>query len=93
MMFLATLSTVLASRLKTRVGQLVIKLPFMFANLIAKDPQLKQFDWFFLTLHINKGPEITKNDINVLNVVKVTQQTFTCSKSTIETLEKGAKYI
>ena len=33
------------------------------------------------------------NEVNVKLLVHSSQLTFTCSKSTIETLEKGVKYV
>ena len=35
----------------------------------------------------------TPHDNNSLNLEEETQLIFTCSKSTIETLEKGMKYV
>ena len=33
------------------------------------------------------------NEVNLKMLVNSSQLTFTCSKSTIETLEKGVKYV
>ena len=42
---------------------------------------------------IENTPKIKKNDNNKIREVLISQPTFTCSKSTIETLEYNVKYV
>ena len=42
---------------------------------------------------IENTPKIKKNNNNKIREVLISQPTFTCSKSTIETLEYNVKYV
>ena len=64
--------------------------------MVVTNAQLHSTETFLLNYHLTK-PELRLSvDSNLgcsKSVDRVTQQPFTCSNSTIETLETGEKYV
>ena len=75
-------------------GLLLIKSHDTLTSSLARScDKLKPFYFVFLRKRSVKGEGLREVEFLVIaRFSYTTQQTFTCSKSTIETLEKGVKY-